>query len=73
MSSNWVDGILDKVRLEEKDSKEPTGPVNKYEVRVTVEGTVLLTYVYAENVERARRVARKLFGKTSLKSPPKKV
>ena len=70
---NWISKALDEFMLGEAKNKEATGNIYKYEIRVSVEGTVLLTYVHAENVDRARRLARKLYGKDSLKSPPKRV
>ena len=52
---------------------EAKGNVNLYHIRVEVSGVPLWTGVYAESVERANRLAEKLFGKGNLRGRPTKV
>lgn len=47
--------------------------VNLYKIRVEVGSVPLWTGVYAENVERANRIAEKIFGKGKVKGRPTKV
>ena len=52
---------------------EAKGSVSLYHIRVEVAGVPLWTGVYAESVERANRVAEKVFGKGKVRGRPTKV
>ena len=40
---------------------EDKGSIAKYNVKVKIDGTVMWTCVFAENVERARKIANHLY------------
>ena len=52
---------------------EAKGNVALYHIRVEVSGVPLWTGVYAESVERANRIAEKVYGKGSVRGRPTKV
>lgn len=52
------------------EARKPSKNIKKYEVRVKIEDTTLFTFVFAENIPRAKIIAKKIYGKDSLKRDP---
>lgn len=70
---NWLDEELNKRRLVERSKEsESTGRVHKWHVKVSIDGTIMQTAIFAENVTRAKKIAKKLFGQRNIKAPPVK-
>jgi len=70
---NWIVDELKKYQLDEKAKEsETTGTVHKFEVKVSLDGTLMKTAVFAENLSRATKIAEKLYGKKNVKSRPVK-
>ena len=69
---SWVDDKLAAHRVDEKKKDSSIGSASLYKVRVEVNGTLMLTAVYAENARRAKIIAEKLFGKGNTRGLPTK-
>jgi len=69
---NWIEDELDSRRVDEKKKRSSTGTAYLYKVRVNVNGTLMLTAVYAENQRRAKSIAEELFGKGKIRGLPVK-
>ncbi len=54
------------------DLNEASGKAKKWNVRVKVGGEAMWTAVYAETVDRASKIAKKLFGKNNVIGRPSK-
>jgi len=68
----WIDDELKTRRVDEKKSESTSGTAHRYRVRVSVDGTLMVTAVYAENARRAKTIAEKLFGKGKVRGLPVK-
>ena len=69
---SWIDDELGTRRVDEKKKDSSIGSASLYKVRVEVNGTLMLTAVYAENARRAKIIAEKLFGKGKTRGLPTK-
>lgn len=70
---NWILEELSKRRLDERPKEsESTGTVHKFEVKISLDGTLMKSAVFAENLSRATTIAEKIFGKKNIKSRPVK-
>lgn len=70
---SWLDEELSKHRLTERGKEsESTGRVYKFTVKVSIDGTLMQTAVFAENISRAKKIANKLYGSNNVKSQPVK-
>ena len=71
--NSWIHDEVEKHRLDEKPKEsESTGRVHRFMVKVSLDGTLMQTAVFAENIGRARSIAKKLFGANSVRSQPVK-
>lgn len=70
---SWIDDEIEKRRLDERGKQsETTGRVHKFEVKVSLDGTTMMTVIFAENIARAKKIAAKLYGQRNIKSQPVK-
>jgi hypothetical protein len=70
---SWVDDELAIHRVDEKKKDSNSiGSASLYKVRVEVDGTLMITAVYAENARRAKTIAETLFGKGKIRGLPVK-
>lgn len=67
---NLEDYIAGNTEESLTEARKPSKKIKKFEVRVKIKDTTLFTFVYAENIPRAKLVAKKLFGEDSLKRDP---
>jgi hypothetical protein len=54
--------------LTEKDNS--VGRIYRYEVKVKIDSVILTTVVHAENIDRAWKIAKKLYGNNNVISKP---
>ena len=69
---NWIEDELKTRRVDEKKKDSSSGTAHLHRVRVSVNGTLMVTAVYAENARRAKTIAEKLFGKGTVRGLPVK-
>lgn len=68
----WIDDELASRRMDEKKKDSSIGSASLYKVRVSINGTLMHTGVYAENPRRAKTIAEELFGKGKIRGLPVK-
>lgn len=69
---SWIDDELENRRVDEKNKGSSTGSASRYQVRVRVKGTLMVSAVYAENARRAKMIGEELFGKGNIRGLPVK-
>lgn len=69
---SWIDDELANRRVDEKTKSSSTGSASRYQIRIRVKGTLMVSAVYAENPRRAKTIAEELFGKGNVRGLPVK-